>query len=59
MRIVLRVLLSLGCIHLNNLCAHLLEEILTIPKHPQLAQFGEFEAKLWGSEEDRVFLKLF
>ena len=41
MRIVLRVLLSLGCIN-----AHLQEEIMTIPKHPQLAQFYESEAKL-------------
>ena len=46
LRIVLRVLLSLGCINLKNLCAHLQEEILTIPKHPRLAQFDESEAKL-------------
>ena len=58
MRIVLRVLLSLGCINLKNLCAHLQEEILTIPKHPRLAQFDESEAKLWCSKEDRFFLKL-
>ena len=54
-----RVLLSLGCINLKNLCAHLQEEILTIPKHPRLAQFDESEAKLWCSKEDRVLLKLF
>ena len=49
----------LGCINLQNLCGHNQEEVLRFPKHPQLAQFGEFEAKLWGSKEDRVFLKLF
>ena len=59
MRIVLRVLLSPGCINLKNLCAHLQEEVLTIPKHPLLAQFDESEAKLWCSKEDRVFLKYF
>ena len=58
MRIVLRVLLSLGCINLK-ICAHLQEEVLTIPKHPLLAQFDESEAKLWCSKEDRVFLKYF
>ena len=59
MRIVLRVLLSPGCINLKNLCAHLQEEVLTIPKHPLLAQFDESEAKLWCSKEDRFFLKYF
>ena len=59
MRIVLRVLLSPGCIDLKNLCAHLQEEVLTIPKHPLLAQFDESEAKLWCSKEDRFFLKYF
>jgi len=59
MRIVLRLLLSPGCINLKNLCAHLQEEVLTIPKHPLLAQFDESEAKLWCSKEDRFFLKYF
>ena len=37
---VFRELLSLGCINLENLCAHHREDLLTIPKHPQLAKFG-------------------
>ena len=49
----------LECINLQNLCAYDQEEVLRFPKRPQLVQFGEFEAKLWGSKEDRVFLKLF
>ena len=28
------------CINFQNLCAHHEEEILRIPKHPQLAKFG-------------------
>ena len=40
LRIVLRVLLSLGCINLKNLCAHLQEEVLRVPKHPQFVRFG-------------------
>ena len=36
-------LLSLGCINLQNLCAHLQEEFLRIPKHPQLAKFCVLE----------------
>ena len=59
MRIVLRVLISIGCISLKNLCAHLQEEVLAIPKHSLLAQFDESEAKLWCSKEDKVFLKYF
>ena len=59
MRIVLRLLLNPGCINLKNLCAHLQEEALTIPKHSLLAQFDESEAKIWCSKEDRFFLKYF
>ena len=59
MRIVLRLLLSSGWINLKNICAHLQEEVLAIPKHPLLAQFDESEAKLWCSKEDRFFLKYF
>ena len=32
--------LSPGCINFKNLCAHHKEEVLRIPKHPQLAKFG-------------------
>ena len=42
MRNVLSVLLILWCINLKNLCDHLQEEILTIPKHPWHAQFDQF-----------------
>ena len=59
MRIVLRVLISIGFISFKNLCAHLQEEVLTIPKHSLLAQFDESEAKIWCSKEDRFFLKYF
>ena len=37
---VFRELLSLGCIKIENLCAHHQEEVLRIPKHPQLAKFA-------------------
>ena len=37
---VFRELLSLRCINLKNLCAHHQEEVLRIPKHPQLAKFA-------------------
>ena len=36
----------------KNLCAHLQEEFLTIPKHPRLAQLDESCAKLLYSKED-------
>ena len=39
---VFRELLSLRCINLKNLCAHHQEEVLRIPKHPQLAKFAWF-----------------
>ena len=35
-----RELLILGCINLQNLCAHQQEELLTIPKHLQLVKIG-------------------
>ena len=38
--LVFRELLSLGCINLQNLCGHHQEELMTIPKHPQLVKFG-------------------
>ena len=37
---VFRELLSLRCINFKNLCAHHQEEVLRIPKHPQLAKFA-------------------
>ena len=37
---VFHELLSLGCINFKSLCAHHEEEVLRIPKHPQLAKFG-------------------
>ena len=37
---VFRKLLSLRCIKIKNLCAHHQEEVLRIPKHPQLAKFA-------------------
>ena len=37
---VFRELLSLRCIKIKNLCAHHQEEVLRIPKHPQLAKFA-------------------
>ena len=39
---VFRELLSLRCINFKNLCAHHQEEVLRIPKHPQLARFALF-----------------
>ena len=39
---VFRELLSLRCINLRNLCAHRQEEVLRIPKHPQLSKFAWF-----------------
>ena len=33
-------LLILGCINLQNLYGHHQEELMTIPKHPQLVKFG-------------------
>ena len=38
--LVFRELLSLGCINLQNLCGHHHQELMTIPKHPQLVKFG-------------------
>ena len=34
-----RQFLSPGCINFKNLCPYHQEEILRIPKHPQLAEF--------------------
>ena len=53
--IVFHELLSLGCINCQNLCAHHQEELMTIPKHPQLSKFGWFWAKLWPFEKKRCF----
>ena len=39
---ILREILSLRCINFKNLCTHHQEEVLRIPKHPQLAKFGLF-----------------
>ena len=36
--LVFREVLSLGCIILENICAHHQEDLLRISKHPQLAQ---------------------
>ena len=47
-----------GCINLKNLCAHHQEEILTIPKHPQLAKLGWFLTKLWQFKENKSFPKI-
>ena len=49
---VFRELLSLRCINFKNLCAHHQEEVLRIPKHPQLVKFGTFSAKLWQFKEN-------
>ena len=38
--LVFRELLSLRCIKIKNLCAHHQEEVLRIPKHPQLTNFA-------------------
>ena len=37
---VFRELLSLRCIKIRNLCAYHQEDVLRIPKHPQLAKFA-------------------
>ena len=50
-------LLSLGCINLENLCAHQQVEVLRIPKYPQHVKFGLFVAKLWQFKENRSFPK--
>ena len=38
--LVFRELLSLGCTYVQNLCGHHQEELMAIPKHPQLVKFG-------------------
>ena len=38
---------TVGVINFKNLCAHHQEEVLRILKHPQLAKFEWFWAKLW------------
>ena len=50
--------LSPGCINFKNLSAHHQEEVLRIPKHPQLAKFGLFWAKLLQLKENWSFPKL-
>ena len=52
--LLFRELLSLGCTYVQNLCGHLQEELLRIPKHPQLVKFGWFWAKLWHFEKRDV-----
>ena len=52
--LVFREFLSLGCTYVQNLCGHLQEEFLRIPKHPQLVKFGWFWAKLWHFEKRDV-----
>ena len=42
--LIFRELLSLGCINLENLCAHLPEDLLSIPK---LCKLGVF----WNPQE--------
>ena len=59
LRIRMHVLNRLGCINLQNLCGHHQEEVLRFPKHPQLAKFGWFLAKLLQFKEKKVFLNLF
>ena len=54
---VFRELLSLRCIKIKNLCAHHQEEVLRIPKHPQLAKFGWFWAELLQLIENKSFPK--
>ena len=49
-----RQFLSPGCINFKNLSAHQQEELLRIPKHPQLAKFGLFWAKLWHFQKSNV-----
>ena len=46
------------CINFKNLCAHHQEEVLRIPKHPQLAKFGFFRAKLWHFQKNNVLTSL-
>ena len=43
--LVFRELHSLRCINFKNLCAYHQEEVLSIPKHPKLAQFNGSGAK--------------
>ena len=50
------VLLSLWCINLKNLCAHLQEEILTIPKHPWHAHAKK--AMFWDNSRFTYYLEL-
>ena len=52
--LVFHELLSLGWIFLQNLCVHHQENLLTIPKHPQLANFGWFWVKLWQFKDNKV-----
>ena len=50
--------LSPGCINFKNLSAHHQEEVLRIPKHPQLGKFRLFRAKLWHFQKSNVLRKL-
>ena len=52
-----RQFLSPGCINLKKICAHNQEEVLRIPKHPQLAKFGWFWAELLQFIENKSFPK--
>ena len=56
--LVFSELLSLGCINLQNFCAHHQVEFLRIPKHPQLAKFGWFWAKLLQFKEKQRLPKI-
>ena len=58
LRIRMHALNRLGCINLQNLCGHHQEEVLRFPKHPQLAKFGWFWAKLWQFKENESFQKI-
>ena len=52
--LLFRELLSLGCTYVQNLCGYHQEELMRIPKHPQLVKFGWFWAKLWHFEKRDV-----
>ena len=54
----LREFLSPRCINFKNLCSHNQEEALRIPKHPQLAKFAWFDAKLWHFKKNNVLTSL-
>ena len=54
LRIRMHALNRLGCINLQNLCGHHQEEVPRFPKHPQLAKFGWFLAKLWQFQKSNV-----